>query len=512
MTQVAEPATGSAAPELERVNHWIGAGRVAGTSGRSGPVFNPATGQVAREVDFASAEEVDAAVRVAREAFTGWRATSLSRRTEIMFRIRNLVDEHRREIAAFLTAEHGKVPTDALGEVARGLENMEFATGVPHLIKGTFSEQVSTGIDVYQIRQPLGVVAGITPFNFPAMVPMWMFSNAIACGNTFILKPSEKDPSASVYLAELWKEAGLPDGVFNVVHGDKVAVDAILAHPDIAAISFVGSTPIARHIYETGTKNGKRVQALGGAKNHMVVLPDADIGMAADAAVSAAYGSAGERCMAISVVVAVGDVADPLVNAIEERLPKIKVGPGSDATAEMGPLITREHRDKVASYLDSGKHQGATLRVDGRQHPLYQDGEGFFLGVSLLDNVTPEMECYRNEIFGPVLEVVRVSTYADAVQVIEDNPYANGTAIYTRDGGAARQFQFDINVGMVGINVPIPVPVAYYSFGGWKASLFGDLHMYGPEGIQFYTRAKVITSRWPDPATSKVDLGFPRTR
>jgi malonate-semialdehyde dehydrogenase (acetylating)/methylmalonate-semialdehyde dehydrogenase len=512
MTQVAEPATGSAAPELERVNHWIGGGRVAGTSGRSGPVFNPATGQVAREVDFASAEEVDAAVRLAREAFTGWRATSLSRRTEIMFRIRNLIDEHRREIAAFLTAEHGKVPTDALGEVARGLENMEFATGVPHLIKGTFSEQVSTGIDVYQIRQPLGVVAGITPFNFPAMVPMWMFSNAIACGNTFILKPSEKDPSASVYLAELWKEAGLPDGVFNVVHGDKVAVDAILAHPDIAAISFVGSTPIARYIYETGTKNGKRVQALGGAKNHMVVLPDADIGMAADAAVSAAYGSAGERCMAISVVVAVGDVAEPLVSAIEERLPKIKVGPGSDATAEMGPLITREHRDKVASYLDSGKHQGATLRVDGRQHPLYQDGEGFFLGVSLLDNVTPEMECYRNEIFGPVLEIVRVPTYADAVQVIEDNPYANGTAIYTRDGGAARQFQFDINVGMVGINVPIPVPVAYYSFGGWKASLFGDLHMYGPEGIQFYTRAKVITSRWPDPATSKVDLGFPRTR
>jgi len=512
MTQVAEPATGSAGAELERVNHWVGGARVAGASGRKGPVYNPATGEVAREVDFASAEEVDAAVRVAREAFTGWRATSLSRRTEIMFRIRNLVDEHRREIAAFLTAEHGKVPTDALGEVARGLENMEFATGVPHLIKGTFSEQVSTGIDVYQIRQPLGVVAGITPFNFPAMVPMWMFSNAIACGNTFILKPSEKDPSASVYLAELWKEAGLPDGVFNVVHGDKVAVDAILAHPDIAAISFVGSTPIARYIYETGTKNGKRVQALGGAKNHMVVLPDADIGMAADAAVSAAYGSAGERCMAISVVVAVGDVAEPLVSAIEERLPKIKVGPGSDATAEMGPLITREHRDKVASYLDSGKHQGATLRVDGRQHPLYQDGEGFFLGVSLLDNVTPEMECYRNEIFGPVLEIVRVPTYADAVQVIEDNPYANGTAIYTRDGGAARQFQFDINVGMVGINVPIPVPVAYYSFGGWKASLFGDLHMYGPEGIQFYTRAKVITSRWPDPATSKVDLGFPRTR
>jgi malonate-semialdehyde dehydrogenase (acetylating)/methylmalonate-semialdehyde dehydrogenase len=512
MTQVAEPRADEAAADLEHVQHWIGGRRVEGTSGRSGAVFNPATGQVARQVDFASAEEVDAAVRTAREAFPGWRATSLSRRTEIMFRIRNLVEEHRRDIAAFLTSEHGKVPTDAQGEVSRGLENLEFATGIPHLMKGSFSEQVSSGIDVYQIRQPLGVVAGITPFNFPAMVPMWMFGNAIACGNTFILKPSEKDPSASVYLAELLKEAGLPDGVFNVVHGDKVAVDAILNHADIAAVSFVGSTPIARYIYETGTKNGKRVQALGGAKNHMVVLPDADVGMAADAAVSAAYGSAGERCMAISVVVAVGDVADPLVSAIEERLPRIKVGPGTDDSAEMGPLITREHRDKVAGYLESGQSQGATLRVDGRQHVLYQEGEGFFLGVSLLDNVTPEMECYRNEIFGPVLEIVRVPTYADAVKVIDENPYANGTAIYTRDGGAARQFQFDINVGMVGINVPIPVPVAYYSFGGWKASLFGDLHMYGPEGIQFYTRGKVVTARWPDPATSTVDLGFPRTR
>jgi malonate-semialdehyde dehydrogenase (acetylating)/methylmalonate-semialdehyde dehydrogenase len=512
MTQIAEPTPASAPPTRERVNHWIGGRRVAGTSGRTGPVYNPATGEVAREVDFASVEEVDAAVRTAREAFPAWRATSLSRRTEIMFRIRNLVDEHRRDIAAFLTAEHGKVSTDALGEVARGLENLEFATGISQLIKGQFSEQASTGIDVYQIRQPLGVVAGITPFNFPAMVPMWMFANAIACGNTFILKPSEKDPSASIFIAELLQEAGLPDGVFNVVHGDKVAVDAILEHPDIAAISFVGSTPIARYIYETGTKHGKRVQALGGAKNHMVVLPDADIGMAADAAVSAAYGSAGERCMAISVVVAVGDAADPLVEAIEERLPKIKVGPGTDPESEMGPLITAEHRDKVAGYLDSGHQQGATLRVDGREHGICQDSPGFFLGVSLLDNVTPEMDCYRNEIFGPVLEVVRVPTYADAMQVIEDNPYANGTAIYTRDGGAARQFQFDVNVGMVGVNVPIPVPVAYYSFGGWKASLFGDLHMYGPEGIQFYTRGKVVTARWPDPATSKVDLGFPRTR
>ena len=428
-----------------------------------------------------------------------------------MFRIRNLVDQHRADIAALLTAEHGKVPSDALGEVARGLENLEFATGIPHLLKGGFSEQVSSGVDVYQIRQPLGVVAGITPFNFPAMVPMWMFANAIACGNTFILKPSEKDPSASIFIAELLKEAGVPDGVFNVVHGDKVAVDAILEHPTIRAVSFVGSTPIARYIYETGTKHGKRVQALGGAKNHMVVLPDADVDMAADAAVSAAYGSSGERCMAISVVVAVGDVADPLVDAIKSRLPKIKVGPGSDPSAEMGPLVTREHRDKVASYLESGRSQGASVVADGRDHPL-ADGDGFFLGVSLLDNVTPDMDSYQNEIFGPVLEVVRVPTYADAVKLVNDNPYGNGTAIFTRDGGAARQFQFEVEAGMVGINVPIPVPVAYYSFGGWKGSLFGDIHMYGPEGIQFYTRAKVVTSRWPDPGTSKVDLGFPRTR
>ena len=514
MTHVAEPPVASSgdAVELERVNHWINGTRVAGGSGRSGPVYNPATGEVARNVDFASAEEVDAAVAAASAAFPGWRATSISKRTEIMFRIRNLVDQHREEIAAHLTREHGKVRTDALGEVARGLENIEFATGIPHLLKGGFSEQVSTGIDVYQIRQPLGVVAGITPFNFPAMVPMWMFANAIACGNTFILKPSEKDPSASVYLGELLKEAGLPDGVFNVVHGDKVAVDRILQHPDIVAVSFVGSTPIARYIYETGTANGKRVQALGGAKNHMVVLPDADVEMAADAAVSAAYGSAGERCMAISVVVAVGDVADPLVEAIEKRLPKIKIGPGQEEGSEMGPLITKEHRDKVASYLDESKHQGASLRVDGREHVLYEEGKGFFLGVSLLDNVTPEMECYRNEIFGPVLEIVRMPDYPSALQLVNDNEYGNGTAIYTRDGGAARQYQFDVNVGMVGINVPIPVPVAYYSFGGWKASLFGDIHMYGPEGIQFYTRAKVVTARWPDPGTSSVDLGFPRTR
>jgi malonate-semialdehyde dehydrogenase (acetylating) / methylmalonate-semialdehyde dehydrogenase len=513
MTQVAEPGavrTDGAAPG--HVQHWIGGRSVAGTSGRQGDVYDPATGRLARHVDFASAEELGAAVAAAKAAFPAWRATSLSKRTDILFRIRNLVETHRHDLAAHLTAEHGKVPSDALGEIARGLENLEFATGIPHLLKGGYSEQVSTGVDVFQIRQPLGVVAGITPFNFPAMVPMWMFATAIACGNTFILKPSEKDPSASIYLAELLAEAGVPAGVFNVVHGDKVAVDAILEHPDIAAVSFVGSTPIARYIYETGTRNGKRVQALGGAKNHMIVLPDADIDMAADAAVSAGYGSAGERCMAIATLVAVGDAADPLVEAIKARLPKVRVGPGSDPEAEMGPLVTRQHRDKVASYLDSGPAQGATLVADGREHPLYRDSEGFFLGVSLIDHVTPEMDAYRDEIFGPVLTVMRVKTYEEAVRLVNDNPYGNGTAIFTRDGGAARQFQFDVQAGMVGINVPIPVPVAYYSFGGWKSSLFGDLHMYGPEGVQFYTRAKIVTSRWPDPGTSQVDLGFPRTR
>jgi malonate-semialdehyde dehydrogenase (acetylating) / methylmalonate-semialdehyde dehydrogenase len=511
MTQVAEPeTTASAAPG--RISHWIGGRIVPGTSGRQGDVYDPATGSLTKHVDFASVEEVDAAVAAARAAFPAWRATSLSKRTDILFKMRNLVDQRRHELAAHLTAEHGKVPSDALGEIARGLENLEFACGIPNLLKGGFTEQASTGVDVYQIRQPLGVVAGITPFNFPAMVPMWMFATAIACGNAFILKPSEKDPSASIFMAELLHDAGVPDGVFNVVHGDKVAVDAILDHPEIAAVSFVGSTPIARYIYETGTAHGKRVQALGGAKNHMIVLPDADIDMAADAAVSAGYGSAGERCMAIATVVAVGDVADPLVDAIAKRLPKVKVGPGSDPEAEMGPLVTRQHRDKVAGYLDSSKDQGATLVADGRQHPLYGESDGFFLGVSLIDNVTTSMDAYRDEIFGPVLTVVRVKTYDEAVKLINENPYGNGTAIFTRDGGAARQFQFEVNAGMVGINVPIPVPVAYYSFGGWKASLFGDLHMYGPEGIQFYTRAKIVTSRWPDPGTSKVDLGFPRTR
>jgi malonate-semialdehyde dehydrogenase (acetylating) / methylmalonate-semialdehyde dehydrogenase len=496
--------------ELKLIGHWIGGEAVRGTSGRRGPVYNPATGEQTGEVDFASIEEVDKAVAAAKAAFPGWRRWSLSKRADLMFRIYQLVDEHREDVARLLTAEHGKVLSDALGEVQRGIEVLEYVCGIPTLLKGNYTEQAATGIDVYSIRQPLGVVAGITPFNFPAMVPMWMWSPAIACGNTFVLKPSEKDPSASLLVAELLKEAGVPDGVFNVIQGDKVAVDRILEQPDIAAVSFVGSTPIARYVYETGTKNGKRVQALGGAKNHMIVLPDADIDMAADAAVSAGYGSAGERCMAVSVVVAVGDAADPLVDAIKERLPKVKVGDGLDPSSEMGPLVTREHRDKVASYLDSGPEQGATLVADGRE--TAPNGDGFFLGVSLLDNVTPDMNAYRDEIFGPVLSVVRVPTYDEALSLVNENPYGNGVALFTRDGGVARQFQFDVNVGMVGINVPIPVPVAYYSFGGWKSSLFGDRHIYGPEGIDFYTRTKAVTSRWPDPATSKVDLGFPQTR
>jgi malonate-semialdehyde dehydrogenase (acetylating) / methylmalonate-semialdehyde dehydrogenase len=491
------------------VPHVIGGKEQFPTSGNFGKIYNPATGLQSAQVGFASVEEVDAAVAVAKAAFTAWRSTSLSRRAEVLFKLRQLVDERRLEIAKLLTAEHGKVLSDALGEVARGLENIEFACGIPNLLKGGFSEQAATGVDVYSIRQPLGVVAGITPFNFPAMVPMWMFANAIACGNTFILKPSEKDPSVTNYVAALLKEAGLPDGVYNVVHGDRVAVDRLLEHPDIAAVSFVGSTPIARHIYETGTKNGKRVQALGGAKNHMVVLPDADIGMAADAAISAAFGSAGERCMAISVCVAVGGVGDHLVDAIKSRMPAIKVGDGMDASSEMGPLVTREHRDKVASYIDAGEQAGAKVLVDGRDE-IKRDG--FFLGCSLLDHVTPAMTVWTDEIFGPVLSVVRVDTYAEALDLIHGHQYGNGTAIFTRDGGAARQFQYDVQVGMVGINVPIPVPVSYYSFGGWRSSLFGDNHMYGPDGIQFYTRTKVVTARWPDPSTSAVDLGFPQNR
>jgi malonate-semialdehyde dehydrogenase (acetylating)/methylmalonate-semialdehyde dehydrogenase len=496
---------------VERINHWIGGKLVPGSSGRTGPVFNPATGEQTHEVDLASAEEVDAAVDAAFEAFPAWRATSLSKRADIFFRIRELLEQRKPELAGIVTSQHGKVLSDATGEVQRGLENVEFACGIPNLLKGGFSEQVATGVDVYSIRQPLGVVAGITPFNFPAMVPIWMFTNAIACGNAFILKPSEKDPSASLFLAEVLADAGLPDGVFNVVQGDKVAVDAILEHRSIRAVSFVGSTPIARYVYEHGTNAGKRVQALGGAKNHMVVLPDADLDMAADAAVSAGYGSAGERCMAVSVVTAVGDIGDELVAKIADRLPDVHVGAGTDRTSEMGPLITREHRDKVASYLDSGREQGAMIVRDGREDPAAA-GEGFFLGLSLIDHVTTVMDCYRDEIFGPVLAVVRADTYDEAVRMVNENPYGNGVAIFTRDGGVARKFQFEVDAGMVGVNVPIPVPVAYYSFGGWKSSLFGDSHMYGPEGVQFYTRGKVVTSRWPDPATSRVDLGFPRTR
>jgi malonate-semialdehyde dehydrogenase (acetylating) / methylmalonate-semialdehyde dehydrogenase len=495
---------------MNRISHWINGTVVPGTSGREAKVYNPASGQQSSSVDLASTAEVDAAVAVAAAAFPAWRATSLTRRAEVMFNFRELISANRKEIASLVSAEHGKVVSDALGEVSRGLENVEFACGVPNLLKGGFSEQVATGVDVFSIRQPLGVVAGITPFNFPAMVPLWMLANAIACGNTFILKPSEKDPSASMFLANLLKQAGLPDGVLNVVHGDKESVDAILANPTIQAVSFVGSTPIAKYIYETGTANGKRVQALGGAKNHMVVLPDADINMAADAAVSAGYGSAGERCMAISVVVAVGGVGDKMVSAIAERVPKILVGPGDDPSSEMGPLVTREHRDKVASYMGIAEADGATLVIDGRKASVPSDG--FYLGCSLLDNVPPTSAAYKDEIFGPVLSVVRVDTYQDALDLIHANPYGNGVALFTRDGGAARQFQYDVQVGMVGINVPVPVPVSFYSFGGWKASLFGDRHMYGPEGIDFYTRGKVVTERWPDPATSTVDLGFPQTR
>jgi malonate-semialdehyde dehydrogenase (acetylating)/methylmalonate-semialdehyde dehydrogenase len=510
MAQLEQERDVEAGDEVVRISHWIGGRVVAGQSGRNGVVYNPASGRQTGAVDLASVEEVDQAVQAAKAAFPAWRAMSLSRRTEIFFRIRKLMDERREELARILTSEHGKVLSDALGEVARGIEVVEYCCGMPELLKGGFSEQASTGVDVYSIRQPVGVCGGITPFNFPVMVPMWMWAPALACGNTFVLKPSEKDPSASVWVAEVLKEAGVPDGVFNVVHGDKVAVDALIEHPDVSTISFVGSTPIARYVYEAGTSKGKRVQALGGAKNHMIVLPDADVDMAADAAISAAYGSAGERCMAISQVVAVGEVADPLIEAIKKRIPDVKVGDGMDPTSEMGPLVTREHRDKVASYIDRGRDEGATVVVDGRESA--PEGDGFWLGVSLLDNVNPGNTAYADEIFGPVLGVTRVATYEDAVKLINDNPYGNGTAIFTRDGGVARRFQFEVEAGMVGINVPIPVPVAYYSFGGWKNSLFGDLHIYGPEGIQFYTRGKVVTSRWPDPATSKVDLGFPQTR
>jgi malonate-semialdehyde dehydrogenase (acetylating) / methylmalonate-semialdehyde dehydrogenase len=494
---------------MRHITHWIDGKPWSGTSERHGDVYDPATGQVSGQVDFASAGEVDAAVAAAAHAFTTWRQASLSRRAAVLFAFRELIERHRGELAGLITAEHGKVGQDALGEVTRGLEVVEFACGIPHLLKGDFSENVSTRVDSWSIRQPLGVVAGITPFNFPSMVPMWMFPIAIACGNTFVLKPSEKDPSPSIRVAELWVEAGLPAGVFNVVHGDKVAVDRLLDHPDVKAVSFVGSTPIARYVYERGTASGKRVQALGGAKNHMVVLPDADLDLAADAAVSAGYGSAGERCMAISVVVAVGEVADPLLEKMRERIARLRVGPGTDPSSEMGPLVTGPHRDKVASYLESGVAEGATLAVDGRLHPIEGDESGFWLGPTVLDHVTPEMRAYRDEIFGPVLSVVRTPTYQTALELVNANPQGNGTAIFTNDGGAARRFQNEVEVGMVGINVPIPVPMAYYSFGGWKASLFGDTHVHGAEGVHFYTRGKVVTSRWLDPSHGGVNLGFP---
>jgi malonate-semialdehyde dehydrogenase (acetylating) / methylmalonate-semialdehyde dehydrogenase len=495
---------------MKQIHHHINGQTVPATSGRSGKVFNPATGEQASEVGFASVADVDAAVSAAADALVSWGKSSIARRVEVLFKIRETLSNNRKELAELITSEHGKTVPDAMGEFARGLECVDFACGIPQLLKGGYSEGASTGVDVYTLRQPVGIVACITPFNFPSMVPLWMITNAIACGNTVILKPSEKDPSAPTRMVQMFEEAGLPAGVINVIQGDKVAVDRLLDHPSISAASFVGSTPIARYIYETGTKHGKRVQALGGAKNHMVVLPDADIDMAADAAVSAAYGSAGERCMAISVAVAVGGVADELIDAIKVRMPKVVIGPGSDPNSEMGPLITREHCDKVASYIDIATGEGATVVVDGRDQHF--EGNGYFLGLSLIDNVTQSMRVYQEEIFGPVLCVVRVDTYAEAVRLINEHEYGNGCAIFTRDGGAARQFQNEVLVGMIGVNVPIPVPVAYYSFGGWKNSLFGDNHMYGPDGIQFFTRTKVVTSRWPDPASSSVDLGFPRNR
>jgi malonate-semialdehyde dehydrogenase (acetylating) / methylmalonate-semialdehyde dehydrogenase len=494
---------------VDAIGHWIGGAPVAGTSGRVAPVYDPARGQQTGEVALASTAEVDAAVADAVAAAGEWGTSSTTRRAGLLFRLRELLDGHRDDLAAIVTREHGKVLDDARGEVARGLDNVEFACGIPHLLKGSHSSEVSTGVDVHTLLQPLGVVAGITPFNFPVMVPLWMVATALACGNAFVLKPSEKDPSAALLLAELVHRAGFPDGVLDVVQGDAEAVDALLAHPDVAAISFVGSTAVARHVYETGTQHGKRVQALGGAKNHMVVLPDADVDAAADAAISAAYGSAGERCMAISVLVAVGAVADPLIEAITARIPDVVVGPGDRPDSMMGPLITAEHRDRVRSYVEGAAGEGARVVADGtRGGP----GDGFFVGCSLLDEVKPGMRLYDDEIFGPVLGVVRVATFDEAVALVNANPYGNGVALFTRDGGVARRFEREVEVGMIGINVPIPVPVAAHSFGGWKASLFGDSPIYGPEGIRFYTRPKVVTSRWPDPASSAIDLGFPTNR
>ncbi|GAA0422442.1 CoA-acylating methylmalonate-semialdehyde dehydrogenase [Streptomyces luteireticuli] len=497
---------------MKTVDHWIGGRTAEGASGAYGPVTDPATGEVTTQVALASPAEVDAAVAAAKDAFATWGTSSLATRTGILFAYRALLDAHREEIARLITAEHGKVHADALGEVARGLEIVELACGITEKLKGELSTQVSSRVDVAAIRQPLGVVAGITPFNFPAMVPLWMFPLAIACGNTFVLKPSEKDPSAAVLLAELAAEAGLPDGVLNVVHGDKAAVDRLLEHPDVAAVSFVGSTPVARYIHATASAHGKRVQALGGAKNHMLVLPDADLDAAADAAVSAAYGSAGERCMAVSAVVAVGDTGDELVARIRDRAEKIKIGPGDDPASEMGPLITAAHRDKVASYVQGAAAQGAEVVLDGTGFTVEGYENGHWIGLSLLDRVPVDADAYRDEIFGPVLCVLRAETYEEGVALINASPWGNGTAVFTRDGGAARRFQLEVQAGMVGVNVPIPVPVGYHSFGGWKDSLFGDHHIYGNDGVHFYTRGKVVTTRWPDPEDGGVDLGFPSHR
>jgi malonate-semialdehyde dehydrogenase (acetylating)/methylmalonate-semialdehyde dehydrogenase len=494
---------------LKDIPHWIGGTTVSGTSGRSAPVFNPARGVITGRVALASDAEVDAAVRNARAAFPAWAATPPLKRARVMFKFKELIESHMDELAAILVAEHGKVFSDAKGELVRGLEVVEFACGIPQLLKGEFTEQIGGGIDSWSVRQPLGVCAGITPFNFPAMVPMWMFPVAIACGNAFILKPSERDPSASLLLARLLKEAGLPDGIFNVVHGDKGAVDALLTHPEVAAVSFVGSTPIAKYIYETGARHGKRVQALGGAKNHLVVMPDADLDQAVDALMGAAYGAAGERCMAISVAVAVGGVGDALVEKLAQRARALKINEGMDPAAEMGPLVTSQHLAKVTGYVDAGVAEGAKLVVDGRGFKPAGCEDGFFLGGCLFDDVKPSMKIYREEIFGPVLGITRVEGFEDALALINGHEFGNGVCIFTRDGDAAREFASRVQIGMVGINVPIPVPLAFHSFGGWKNSLFGDHHMHGPEGVRFYTRYKTVTQRWPAGIRSGAEFVMP---
>ena len=493
---------------MRSIQHHINGQSVGEANQETQAVLNPATEEQVAEIQHATLEEVNKAVASARAAFNDWSEASIAQRAKLLYKFRNLVLENESYIAELITEEHGKVHSDARGEVARGIENIEYACGFAETLKGTYSEQASSGVDVYTIRQPVGVCVGITPFNFPVMVPLWMFPNAIACGNTFILKPSDRNPSAPEFIIKLMNEAGFPKGVVNLINGGAETVNQLLSHDDVDAVSFVGSTPVAKHIYESGTAGGKRVQALGGAKNHMVVLPDADIDLAADSAVSAAYGSAGERCMAISVVVAVGEVAETLVKAISDRIDNLKIGSGMHPDSEMGPLISEEHRSRVVGYIDSGEAEGATVVCDGRMHSPEQ--KGFYVGATLLDNVTTDMEVYRDEIFGPVLSVVRVQSFDDALDVIAENQYGNGVAVFTRDGGTARQFQKNVQAGMVGINVPIPVPVGYHSFGGWDDSLFGDTAMYGPEGMRFYTKQKVITSRWPDPTSSQVDLGFPQ--